>query len=136
MMKLKLGIKTSREDEEWASLLVERVKEVNMRERNKRGIAPVILKRGNDLTEEHSDIVSEGEAEEIVVHKEPSMYDNLLKTLGSGSEFLASVYKRRFRKKKELSIFMMRSQRRFGYGATTFNVIDAGLVFLLSTRVD
>lgn len=50
----------------------------------------------DDLAEEHSDIASEGEAEEeIVVYKEPSMYDNLLKTLGSGSESLANVYKRR-----------------------------------------
>ena len=48
-----------------------------------------------DLAEEHSDIASEGEAEEVVVYKEPSMYDNLLKTLGSGSESLANVYKRR-----------------------------------------
>ncbi|KAM7477704.1 hypothetical protein LguiA_025917 [Lonicera macranthoides] len=64
-------------------------------------IALLSVLQANDLAEEHSDIASEGEAEEeIVVYKEPSMYDNLLKTLGSGSESLANVYKRRQREEE------------------------------------
>ncbi|XP_019054025.1 PREDICTED: U3 small nucleolar RNA-associated protein 25 isoform X2 [Nelumbo nucifera] len=38
-------------------------------------------------------------SESVLVYKEPSVYDNLLMTLGSGSESLANVYKRR--KKEE-----------------------------------
>lgn len=53
-----------------------------------------------DSSEEHSNIASEGEEEEAVVYKEPSMYDNLLKTLGSGSESLAKAYKRRQREEE------------------------------------
>lgn len=46
-------------------------------------------------SEEHADIASEEEEEEVAVYKEPSMYDNLLKTLGSASETIADAYKRR-----------------------------------------
>ncbi|KAJ9550639.1 hypothetical protein OSB04_014684 [Centaurea solstitialis] len=48
-------------------------------------------------SEEHSDIASEEEQDEVVAYKEPSMYDNLLKTLGSASESIADAYKRRQR---------------------------------------
>lgn len=48
-------------------------------------------------SEEHSDIASEDEQEEVAVYKEPSMYDNLLKTLGSASESIADAYMRRQR---------------------------------------
>ncbi|CAH1449466.1 unnamed protein product [Lactuca virosa] len=49
-------------------------------------------------SEEQSDIASEvEEEEEVAVYKEPSMYDNLLKTLGSASESIADAYKRRQR---------------------------------------
>ncbi|KAL7593024.1 hypothetical protein Lser_V15G33509 [Lactuca serriola] len=48
-------------------------------------------------SEEHADIASEEEEEEVAVYKEPSMYDNLLKTLGSASETIADAYKRRQR---------------------------------------
>ncbi|GKD39182.1 U3 small nucleolar RNA-associated protein 25 [Tanacetum coccineum] len=49
-------------------------------------------------SEEHSDLASEDEQEEeVAVYKEPSMYDNLLKTLGSASESIADAYKRRQR---------------------------------------
>ncbi|KAL4564389.1 hypothetical protein LXL04_028453 [Taraxacum kok-saghyz] len=51
----------------------------------------------NNSSEEHSDIASEDEQEEVPVYKEPSMYDNLLKTLGSASESFADAYKRRQR---------------------------------------
>uniref|UniRef100_A0A5B7BL58 Putative U3 small nucleolar RNA-associated protein 25 n=1 Tax=Davidia involucrata TaxID=16924 RepID=A0A5B7BL58_DAVIN len=47
-------------------------------------------------SEEPSTVASEEE----VVYKEPSMYDNLLKTLGSGSESLANAYKRRQREEE------------------------------------
>ncbi|PWA33924.1 Digestive organ expansion factor, predicted [Artemisia annua] len=47
-------------------------------------------------SEEHSDPASEDEQEEeVAVYKEPSMYDNLLKTLGLASESIADAYKRR-----------------------------------------
>lgn len=46
---------------------------------------------------EHTDIVSDGESEEMVeIQKENTMYDNLLKTLGSASESLARANKRRY----------------------------------------
>ncbi|PWA72213.1 Digestive organ expansion factor, predicted [Artemisia annua] len=49
-------------------------------------------------SEEHSDIASEDEQEEeVAVYREPSMYDNLLKILGSASESIADAYKRRQR---------------------------------------
>ncbi|PWA70846.1 nucleolar protein [Artemisia annua] len=49
-------------------------------------------------SEEHLDLASEDEQEEeVAVYKEPSMYDNLLKTLGSASESIADAYKRRQR---------------------------------------
>lgn len=45
---------------------------------------------------EHTDVVSDGESEEMVeVQKENTMYDNLLNTLGSASESLANANKRR-----------------------------------------
>lgn len=47
-------------------------------------------------SEEHSDLASEDEQEEeAAAYKEPSMYDNLLKTLGSASESIADAYQRR-----------------------------------------
>ncbi|GKE01287.1 hypothetical protein Tco_1389270 [Tanacetum coccineum] len=50
------------------------------------------------LAEEHSDLASEDEQEEeVAVYKEPSMYINLLKTLGSASESIADAYKGRKR---------------------------------------
>ncbi|XP_071737104.1 protein NUCLEOLAR FACTOR 1 [Rutidosis leptorrhynchoides] len=49
------------------------------------------------LSEEQSDIASEEEQEEVAIHKEPSMYDNLLKTLGSANESIADAYKWRKR---------------------------------------
>ncbi|KAI3701737.1 hypothetical protein L6452_27040 [Arctium lappa] len=48
-------------------------------------------------SEEHSDIALEEEQDEVVVYKEPTMYDSLLKTLGSASESIADAYKRRQR---------------------------------------
>ncbi|XP_024959418.1 U3 small nucleolar RNA-associated protein 25 isoform X2 [Cynara cardunculus var. scolymus] len=48
-------------------------------------------------SEEHSNIASEEEQDEVVAYKEPSMYDSLLKTLGSASESIADAYKRRQR---------------------------------------
>ncbi|KAL8259922.1 hypothetical protein R6Q59_027875 [Mikania micrantha] len=42
-----------------------------------------------------SDSASEDEQEDVAVYKEPTMYDNLLKTLGSASESIADAYKRR-----------------------------------------
>ncbi|KAK2988390.1 hypothetical protein RJ640_007683, partial [Escallonia rubra] len=54
-----------------------------------------------DSSEEHSDVASKEEAEaEEVVLKEPSMYDNLLKTLGSARESLANAYKKRQREEE------------------------------------
>ncbi|KAK1394264.1 U3 small nucleolar RNA-associated protein 25 [Heracleum sosnowskyi] len=51
-----------------------------------------------DSDVEHTDIVSDGESEEMVeVQKENTMYDNLLQTLGSVSESLASANKKRQR---------------------------------------
>lgn len=50
-----------------------------------------------DSSKEHENIASDGESEEVVeIYKEPSMYDNLLKTLGSASESLANAYKMRY----------------------------------------
>ncbi|KAL8115299.1 protein NUCLEOLAR FACTOR 1 isoform X1 [Apium graveolens] len=47
---------------------------------------------------EHTDSVFDGESEEMVeVHKENTMYDNLLNTLGSASESLSRANKRRQR---------------------------------------
>ncbi|KAA8535738.1 hypothetical protein F0562_030760 [Nyssa sinensis] len=51
-----------------------------------------------DSSEEYSTVASGEEAE--VIYKEPSMYNNLLKTLGSGSEYLANAYKRRQREEE------------------------------------
>lgn len=45
--------------------------------------------------EEPENVGLEDEQEEVPVYKEPTMYDNLLKTLGSASESLADAYKRR-----------------------------------------
>nr|XP_043628614.1 U3 small nucleolar RNA-associated protein 25 [Erigeron canadensis] len=47
--------------------------------------------------EKQTDIVSEEEREEVPVYKEPTMYDNLLKTLESTSESISDAYKRRQR---------------------------------------
>ncbi|KAJ0592129.1 putative digestive organ expansion factor, predicted [Helianthus annuus] len=47
--------------------------------------------------DELSNAASEDEQEEVHVYKEPTMYDNLLKTLGSASESIANAYKRRQR---------------------------------------
>ncbi|KAK3028748.1 hypothetical protein RJ639_037771 [Escallonia herrerae] len=56
---------------------------------------------GGDSSEEQSDVASKEEAEaEEVVFKEPSMYDNLLKTLGSARESLANAYKKRQREEE------------------------------------
>lgn len=52
---------------------------------------------GGNSSEGHSDIASEDEEEEVAVYKEPSMYDDLLKSLGSASESIADAYKRRQR---------------------------------------
>lgn len=59
--------------------------------------SPSSLSDSGNSSEEHSDIASEDEQEEVAVYKEPSMYDNLLKTLGSASESIADAYKRRQR---------------------------------------
>ncbi|KAI7746599.1 hypothetical protein M8C21_010203, partial [Ambrosia artemisiifolia] len=48
-------------------------------------------------SEELENVASEDEQEEVAVYKEPTMYDNLLKTLGSTSESIANAYKRRQR---------------------------------------
>lgn len=55
-----------------------------------------------DLSPEHSAVDSEEEAKEEVgtAYKEPTMYDNLLKTLGSGSDSFANAYKRRQREEE------------------------------------
>ncbi|XP_017236482.1 protein NUCLEOLAR FACTOR 1 isoform X1 [Daucus carota subsp. sativus] len=54
-----------------------------------------------DSDVEHTDIVSDGESEEMVeIQKENTMYDNLLKTLGSASESLARANKRRQREEE------------------------------------
>ncbi|XP_077245299.1 U3 small nucleolar RNA-associated protein [Tasmannia lanceolata] len=57
--------------------------------------------RANGLSSEEpsSNITSEGG----VVYKEPSMYDNLLATLGSGSETFTNVNKRRQREQEGIS---------------------------------
>lgn len=55
----------------------------------------IVLCNADTSLEELSDIASENEQEEVAVYKEPSMYDNLLKTLGSASESTADAYKRR-----------------------------------------
>ncbi|MFS7918496.1 putative digestive organ expansion factor, predicted [Helianthus anomalus] len=47
--------------------------------------------------DELSNAASEDEQEEVPVYKEPTMYDNLLKTLGSASESIANAYNRRQR---------------------------------------
>ncbi|OVA17570.1 Digestive organ expansion factor [Macleaya cordata] len=52
---------------------------------------------GNSSEEEPTSSVA---SEEIVVHKEPSMYDNLLRTLGSSSDSFANFYKRRQREEE------------------------------------
>ncbi|KAK1420515.1 hypothetical protein QVD17_22178 [Tagetes erecta] len=51
--------------------------------------------------EEPSNVRLEDEQEEVPVYKEPTMYDSLLKTLGSASESLADAYKRRQRAEEE-----------------------------------
>ncbi|KAK3033327.1 hypothetical protein RJ639_034174 [Escallonia herrerae] len=56
-------------------------------------------RKQGDSSEEHSDVASKEEAEEVVF-KEPSMYDNLLKTLGSARESLANAYKKRQREEE------------------------------------
>lgn len=48
-----------------------------------------------DLSEEHKDVASEEEESEKIVYIEPSMYDNLLKTLGSQNETVANALRRR-----------------------------------------
>ncbi|KAL2503275.1 Digestive organ expansion factor [Forsythia ovata] len=48
-----------------------------------------------DLSEDHMDIASEEEEVEKVVYREPSMYENLLKTLGSRNETVANALRRR-----------------------------------------
>ncbi|CAI9763204.1 unnamed protein product [Fraxinus pennsylvanica] len=48
-----------------------------------------------DLSEEHKDVASEEEESEKIVYREPSMYDNLLKTLGSRNETVANALRRR-----------------------------------------
>lgn len=55
-----------------------------------------------DLSPEHSTVDSEEEAKEEVgtAYKEPTMYDNLLKTLESGSDSFANAYKRRQREEE------------------------------------
>lgn len=54
-----------------------------------------------DSSKEHENIGLDGESEEVVeIYKEPSMYDNLLKTLGSASESLANAYKMRQREEE------------------------------------
>ncbi|KAL7226273.1 hypothetical protein ACSBR1_021402 [Camellia fascicularis] len=60
------------------------------------------LSASEDLSPEHSTVDSEEEAKEEVgtAYKEPTMYDNLLKTLGSGSDSFANAYKRRQREEE------------------------------------
>ncbi|GMP99175.1 hypothetical protein CsSME_00046754 [Camellia sinensis var. sinensis] len=60
------------------------------------------LSASEDLLPEHSTVDSEEEAKEEAgtAYKEPTMYDNLLKTLGSGSDSFANAYKRRQREEE------------------------------------
>lgn len=48
-----------------------------------------------DLLEERKDVASEDEESGKIVYREPSMYDNLLKTLGSRNETVANALRRR-----------------------------------------
>ncbi|KAK9068656.1 hypothetical protein SSX86_012771 [Deinandra increscens subsp. villosa] len=78
-------------------------KTMNKRARRNRSKADTVLDRPSSpsdsatSSEEHSNVASESEQEEVAVYKEPTMYDNLLKTLGSASESIADAYKRRQR---------------------------------------
>ncbi|KAI7746605.1 hypothetical protein M8C21_010209, partial [Ambrosia artemisiifolia] len=57
----------------------------------------VMMIQASHSSEELENVASEDEQEEVAVYKEPTMYDNLLKTLGSTSESIANAYKRRQR---------------------------------------
>ncbi|KAF5937578.1 hypothetical protein HYC85_025084 [Camellia sinensis] len=59
-------------------------------------------RKREDLLPEQSTVDSEEEAKEEAgtAYKEPTMYDNLLKTLGSGSDSFANAYKRRQREEE------------------------------------
>lgn len=74
-----------------------------------------------DSSEEHSNVASEEEAaeEEEIAYKEPSMYDNLLKTL-SGSESFAKAYKKRQREEEGKSD----SEEDLGSGLESFSVSE------------
>ena len=68
-------------------------KRVRRRTEEKVASSPSPSSSGESSDEQSSGVASEEE----VVYKEPSMYDNLLFTLGTGSESLANAYKRRRR---------------------------------------
>ncbi|KAI3819299.1 hypothetical protein L1987_13126 [Smallanthus sonchifolius] len=79
------------------------VKKINKRDRRNHGDDVTILDNPSSpsdsatSSEVRLNVASEDEQEEVAVYKEPTMYDNLLKTLGSTSESMADAYKRRQR---------------------------------------
>ncbi|KAI3805579.1 hypothetical protein L1987_28094 [Smallanthus sonchifolius] len=79
------------------------IKKINKRARRNHGDDDTILDNHSSpsdsatSSEERLNVASEDEQEEVAVYKEPTMYDNLLKTLGSASESMADAYKRRQR---------------------------------------
>ncbi|KAI3754757.1 hypothetical protein L1987_54547 [Smallanthus sonchifolius] len=83
------------------------VKKINKRARRNHGDDDTILDNPSSpsdsatSSEERLNVASEDEQEEVAVYKEPTMYDNLLKALGSTSESMADAYKRRQRAKEE-----------------------------------